>query len=66
MAFSCKERGFCPSCGARRMSESAALLVFSVILVTTRLAIEYLGDTWLPVVTKALDYEVSAMTGTGG
>jgi ribosomal protein S27E len=28
VAFSCKRRGFCPSCGARRMAESAALLVF--------------------------------------
>ena len=27
LAFSCKRRGFCPSCGARRMAESAALLV---------------------------------------
>jgi len=27
LAFSCKCRGFCPSCGARRMAESAALLV---------------------------------------
>ena len=27
VAFSCKRRGFCPSCGARRMAESAALLV---------------------------------------
>ncbi len=25
-AFSCKRRGFCPSCGARRMAETAALL----------------------------------------
>lgn len=23
LAFSCKKRGFCPSCGARRMAESA-------------------------------------------
>ncbi len=30
VAFSCKCRGFCPSCGARRMSESAALLVDEV------------------------------------
>jgi len=30
VAFSCKRRGFCPSCGARRMSESAALLVDDV------------------------------------
>ena len=31
MAFSCKRRGFCPSCGARRMAESAAYLVDEVI-----------------------------------
>jgi len=30
VAFSCKQRGFCPSCGARRMAESAALLVDEV------------------------------------
>ncbi len=30
VAFSCKRRGFCPSCGARRMSETAAHLVDSV------------------------------------
>ena len=30
VAFSCKRRGFCPSCGARRMAESAALLVDAV------------------------------------
>jgi ribosomal protein S27E len=30
VAFSCKRRGFCPSCGARRMVESAALLVDGV------------------------------------
>ncbi|HCG0442534.1 TPA: transposase zinc-binding domain-containing protein, partial [Pseudomonas aeruginosa] len=27
VAFSCKKRGFCPSCGARRMAESARHLV---------------------------------------
>ena len=26
VAFSCKRRGFCPSCGARRMTDGAALL----------------------------------------
>ncbi len=31
VAFSCKRRGFCPSCGARRMAESAALLVGEVL-----------------------------------
>ena len=30
VAFSCKRRGFCPSCGARRMVESAAHLVDEV------------------------------------
>ena len=29
VAFSCKRRGFCPSCGARRMAETAAWLVDS-------------------------------------
>ncbi|MBV7619330.1 transposase zinc-binding domain-containing protein, partial [Escherichia coli] len=33
VAFSCKRRGFCPSCGARRMAESAALLVDEVLPV---------------------------------
>ncbi len=31
VAFSCKRRGFCPSCGARRTAESAAHLVDEVI-----------------------------------
>ncbi len=31
VAFSCKRRGFCPSCGARRMTESAALLTDKVL-----------------------------------
>jgi len=31
VAFSCKRRGFCPSCGARRMAESAALLADEVL-----------------------------------
>ena len=31
VAFSCKQRGFCPSCGARRMVESAAHLVDQII-----------------------------------
>lgn len=31
VAFSCKRRGFCPSCGAKRMVESAALLVEEVL-----------------------------------
>jgi uncharacterized protein (DUF983 family) len=31
LVFSCKRRGFCPSCGARRMSQTAAHLVDHVI-----------------------------------
>src|SRR5487761_2233279 len=31
VAFSCKSRGLCPSCGARRMEETAAELVDSVL-----------------------------------
>ena len=31
VAFSCKRRGFCPSCGTRRMVDSAALLVDEVL-----------------------------------
>jgi ribosomal protein S27E len=31
VAFSCKRRGFCLSCGARRMAESAALLFDDVL-----------------------------------
>src|SRR5215471_17699857 len=31
VAFFCKRRGFCPSCGARRMAETAAHLVDCVI-----------------------------------
>lgn len=35
VVFSCKWRGFCPSCGARRWSDSAASLVDQVILEET-------------------------------
>ena len=31
VAFSCKKRGFCPSCGGRRMAETAARLVDRVL-----------------------------------
>ena len=34
VAFSCKGRGFCPSCGARRMVDAAALLVTRCFLVS--------------------------------
>lgn len=31
LAFSCKKRGFCPSCGGRRMAQTAAHLVGHII-----------------------------------
>lgn len=31
VAFSCKRRGFCPSCGVRRMAESVAHLVDEIL-----------------------------------
>ena len=31
VAFSCKRRGFCPSCGGRRMAQTAAHLVDHII-----------------------------------
>ena len=31
LAFSCKRRGFCPSCGGRRMADTAAHLVDHVL-----------------------------------
>jgi len=31
VGFSCKHRGFCPSCGARRMVDTAALLVDDIL-----------------------------------
>src|SRR5436309_14092999 len=33
VAFSCKRRGFCPSCGGRRMADTAAHLVERVLPV---------------------------------
>lgn len=34
VAFSCKRRGFCPSCGARRMAQTAAHLVDQPLALT--------------------------------
>jgi hypothetical protein len=39
VAFSCKKRVFCPSCGARRMAETAALLADEVLPALDRLTI---------------------------
>ncbi|MBP6219331.1 MAG: transposase zinc-binding domain-containing protein, partial [Oligoflexales bacterium] len=31
VAFSCKKRGFCPSCGGKRMAETAAHLIDNIL-----------------------------------
>ena len=42
LPFSCKKRGFCPSCGARRMAESARHLVETVFG-----PLSGIGEKWL-------------------
>jgi ribosomal protein S27E len=62
VAFSCKRRGFCPSCGARRMAETAALLVDDVLpqqpvrqwVLSLPFALRYLLATRPEVVTQVL------------
>jgi hypothetical protein len=62
VAFSCKRRGFCPSCGARRMAETAALLVEDVLpqqpvrqwVLSLPFALRYLLATRTEVVTQVL------------
>lgn len=62
VAFSCKRRGFCPSCGARRMAETAALLVDNVLpqqpvrqwVLSLPFALRYLLATRPEVVTQVL------------
>jgi ribosomal protein S27E len=61
VAFSCKRRGFCPSCGARRMAETAALLVDDVLprqpvrqwVLSLPFALRYLLATRPEVITQA-------------
>jgi len=55
LAFSCKKRGFCPSCAGRRMAETAAHLVEQVIpWVPTR--------QWVVSVPIPLRYWMAAST----
>jgi hypothetical protein len=55
LAFSCKKRGFCPSCAGRRMAEMAAHLVTQVIpWVATR--------QWVVSVPIPLRYWMAAST----
>jgi ribosomal protein S27E len=62
VAFSCKKRGFCPSCGARRMAETAALLcdeVFPAVplrqwVISFPFALRFLFATHPQAMTEAL------------
>jgi len=62
VAFSCKRRGLCPSCGARRIVETAALLVDNVLpqqpirqwVLSLRFALRNLLATRPGLVTQVL------------
>ena len=62
VAFSCKRRGFCPSCGARRMADSAAHLVDEVLptrpirqwVLSVPYPLRFLFATHPAVMTQAL------------
>ena len=43
VAFSCKKRGLCPSCGARRMAETAALLSRAALVLANDSAVMHLA-----------------------
>jgi hypothetical protein len=48
VAFSCKGRGFCPSCGGRRMADTAAHLVDRVLPEVAAARNVYQGvERWL-------------------
>jgi hypothetical protein len=71
VAFSCKRRGFCPSCGARRMAETAALLVDHIFpeqpirqwVLSLPFALRYLLATRPEVVTQVLSIVYRAISG---
>jgi ribosomal protein S27E len=71
VAFSCKRRGLCPSCGARRMAETAALLVDAVLprqpvrqwVLSLPFALRYLLATRPEVVTQVLGIVYRAIAG---
>ena len=52
VAFSCKGRGFCPSCGGRRMADTAAHLVDSIL---PRVAVRQ----WVLTLPFALRYRLA-------
>jgi ribosomal protein S27E len=71
VAFSCKRSGFCPSCGARRMVETAALLVDDVLprqpvrqwVLSLPFALRYLLATRPEVITQVLGIIYRAISG---
>jgi hypothetical protein len=71
VAFSCKRRGFCPSCGARRMAETAALLVDNILpqqpvrqwVLSLPFALRYLLATRPEVLTQVLGIVYRAISG---
>ena len=71
VAFSCKRRGFCPSCGARRMVDSAALLVDEVLphvpirqwVLSVPFPIRFLFASQPSVMSAVLRIVVRAITG---
>jgi hypothetical protein len=71
VAFSCKRRGFCPSCGGRRMAETAALLVDEVLpgvairqwVLSLPFALRYLLATRPEVITQVLGIVYRAISG---
>jgi len=71
VAFSCKRRGFCPSCGGRRMAETAGLLVDDVLprqpvrhwVLSLPVALRYLLATRPEVVTQVLGIVYRAISG---
>lgn len=71
VAFSCKRRGFCPSCGGRRMAETAALLVDEVLprvpirqwVLSLPFALRYLLATRPEVLTRVLGIVYRAISG---
>jgi hypothetical protein len=71
VAFSCKRRGFCPSYGARRMAETAALLVDDVLpqqpvrqwVLSLPFALRYLLATRPETITRVLGIVYRAISG---
>jgi ribosomal protein S27E len=65
VAFSCKRRGFCPSCGARRMVESAALLMLTVPFPLRFLFAAYpeLMSRVLGIVTRTISTHLAHQAG---